>query len=608
MGAGSRWAGVAVACVALSGCGGSVRPVTVQTTPIGPVCVGQGPLDSAQVHRLGERVVALRELPFLAEVPVSFVEDAVFEQRVLESMAESPSAHTEQLLGEQAVQASRRRRARFLMAVYSPRSKAVFVRRVLPDGWSEGDLPTLVAHELVHALQEQHFSVHQLSLARVAAHDIDGALALDALLEGEAELIATGVGAALRGAPPRRAMLGLGRHLMLDSRALARAGSVNQALATANPRTQEGVLFPYQFGPRFASALFRVGGAAALDAAWASPPTTTREIFDPAHYVAARPAYRLGELPVAPGFSKRSSTSLGAAGFYRTVSGGNGDPAVRSELFELATHLLADRAMFVGNTLFSKGFQASWVFDSEASAQAAERALRARLVDSLDQLPRLTRLQRSGTRLLLSESIPRALVEPLVAASFAVPLTELPAGRAPRVLPELAPSPAESLAALDPEARRARLGGVGLRAGAGNRDPHPHATWLDHVEEEPDRHLFLVVMGESDVRPQVLVDGFVSGVYRNGLGQRRDALGEVRHAGHAFAGESLRWTTRAGIDSSAQLLHAPVCGGRAALALLVVPAAADWNELPQRITGLETLESSLHCAELARGATEDLAP
>lgn len=608
MGAGSRWAGLAIACVALSGCGGAVRPATAVVAPVGPVCVGQGPLDSAQVRQLGEHVVTLRKLPFLAEVPVSFVDDAVFEQRVLESMAESPSGLADELLSEQAVQASRRRRARFLVAAYSPRSKAVLVRRVLPDGWTDRALQSLVAHELVHALQEQHFSVHQLSLARLASHDIDGALALETLLEGEAELIATGVEATLRGAPPRRVMVGVGRHLVLDSRALARAGSATDALVTAAARTREGVLFPYQFGPRFASALFRVGGAAALDAAWASPPTTTREIFDPARYVAARPAHRLGELPVAPGFTKRSSTSLGAAGFYRMVSGDNDDPAVRRELFELATHLLADRAMFVGNTLFPRGFQASWVFDSEVSAQAAERALQARLVDSHGQLPRLSRLQRSGDRLLLSESIPKALMEPLIAASFAAPLTELSAARAPRVLPELEPSPAEALAALDPEARRARMGGVGLRPGVGNRDPHPHATWLDHVEEGQDRHLFLVVMGESDVRPQVLVDGFVKGVSGNGLGQRRDALGEARHAGHAFVGESLQWTTRGGRDASAQLLHAPVCGGRAALALLVVPAVADWNELPQRILGLEGLESSSHCAELERVATEDLAP
>ena len=245
------------ALLVLGACAPTARPMSAVAPPhvFGAVARGRGPLGPVRVAEIAREVAELRRLAFVRDVPVSFVDDRTFEARAASSMADTQSDGLLEALTHDEPEESYRRRARYLLAIYSPRAAAVFVRRQLPAGWSAHDLEVLLAHELVHALQFQHFDPERILAESRRRHDIDGASALHAFLEGEAEVIAAGFSARRRGAPPRRAMVEAGRERSLDPRALLAVGQVNQALSSASASQQAATLFPYQFGPYFASAL-----------------------------------------------------------------------------------------------------------------------------------------------------------------------------------------------------------------------------------------------------------------------------------------------------------------------------------------------------------------
>jgi hypothetical protein len=60
---------------------------------------------------------------------------------------------------------------------------------------------------------------------------------------------------------------------------------------------REMLLFPYQQGQQFAMALFASGGTEALDAAFRSPPTCTRDVLHPEKFLRQRTMPERIELP-----------------------------------------------------------------------------------------------------------------------------------------------------------------------------------------------------------------------------------------------------------------------------------------------------------------------
>jgi hypothetical protein len=126
------------------------------------------------------------------------------------------------------------------------------------------------AHEFVHALQDQHFQLGQIGDDGV---DAETRLAIRALAEGEATLV---------------------QFLYLDyfteSQMAQIFAGINRdnspILESAPPVLRAGLEFPYNAGFEFAAALYRQGGFAALDAAWANPPQSTEHILHPGRYLA----------------------------------------------------------------------------------------------------------------------------------------------------------------------------------------------------------------------------------------------------------------------------------------------------------------------------------
>lgn len=133
---------------------------------------------------------------------------------------------------------------------------------------------TVIAHELMHALQDARWSLEELQDTPWTISDV--ALARSALVEGEATVL-------------------MGRYAAGDDSALQAVGlsAVNLAVGmavTSMPQVPrffvDTLVAPYIWGMRFASSLWIDGGWPAVDAAWERLPLSTEAIEWPERYQA----------------------------------------------------------------------------------------------------------------------------------------------------------------------------------------------------------------------------------------------------------------------------------------------------------------------------------
>ena len=131
----------------------------------------------------------------------------------------------------------------------------------------------VLAHELTHALQDQHFHIEQMMDAVKDNDDRD--LALKALAEGDATLSGFGyVNGNLDNATLNTILLRLAN---LPKTLAAQSGNVQLGLSAP-------MVFQYYDGSRFVAYGYRRGGWSAVDAIYHDPPQTTLQIMRPDLY------------------------------------------------------------------------------------------------------------------------------------------------------------------------------------------------------------------------------------------------------------------------------------------------------------------------------------
>lgn len=134
----------------------------------------------------------------------------------------------------------------------------------------EGQKPVM-AHELTHALQDQHFNLRRFE--KWPSGDSDAEMAAHALIEGDATLAMTIYMA-------RNPLVALAFIRSLGSTALASA-QFNQA-----PRAlRESLVFPYEQGSEWATNVYKRGGWKMVSDAFAKLPLSTEQILHPEKYV-----------------------------------------------------------------------------------------------------------------------------------------------------------------------------------------------------------------------------------------------------------------------------------------------------------------------------------
>jgi hypothetical protein len=140
----------------------------------------------------------------------------------------------------------------------------------------DGQKP-IMAHELTHALQDQHFNLRRFE--KWPKGDSDAELATHALIEGDATLAMT----LYVSSNPARALTFL--------KSFMAAETSSQELEKAPRALRETLLFPYQEGLTWTRALYQNGGWPAVSRAFKTLPQSTEQILHP-------PKYFIHEAPV----------------------------------------------------------------------------------------------------------------------------------------------------------------------------------------------------------------------------------------------------------------------------------------------------------------------
>lgn len=160
-------------------------------------------------------------------------------------------------------------------ATYSPLDRQILL---LADSHGpEAANDSLLAHEFVHALQDQHFDLLKLLLVR--PYNFDREEAAFAVVEGDAMNVQRRLEAG--DAWTRRSLDDVAR--AEDARF---AGYRKEIGALFPPLLTETFIFRYRDGVRFVEAVRRKGGAAAVDELFRQPPASSEQVLHPEKYFA----------------------------------------------------------------------------------------------------------------------------------------------------------------------------------------------------------------------------------------------------------------------------------------------------------------------------------
>ncbi len=147
----------------------------------------------------------------------------------------------------------------------------------------------VMAHELMHALQDQHFDLS--SLLESGKDNDDAMLAKAALVEGEGfsvmlQYVLDSMGTSFLDIPDI---------IKLSRTSLAMTAEQYQVLANAPEYLRESLLFPYIYGARFVQAYLRRNSWKDLSKLYAELPSSSEQILHPEKYLDERDTPVAGE-------------------------------------------------------------------------------------------------------------------------------------------------------------------------------------------------------------------------------------------------------------------------------------------------------------------------
>jgi hypothetical protein len=172
-----------------------------------------------------------------------------------------------------------------IAGLYDPKTHEFYVADWIP----ATDQKMVMAHELTHALQDQHFKID--NWVKAARPNDDAELARESVLEGSAmaamvDYLLQGTGRSLQDLPD------------IDPSMLVGDMESTPMLKKAPPFLKDALVFPYLDGLNFSAAVVRPNGWGALAGVFAKPPISTQQIMHPALYFSFRTPPR-AELPVS---------------------------------------------------------------------------------------------------------------------------------------------------------------------------------------------------------------------------------------------------------------------------------------------------------------------
>jgi hypothetical protein len=197
-----------------------------------------------------------------------------------------------------------------IAGLYDPKEHEFYIADWIP----LADQKMVMAHELTHALEDQHFQIE--NWVKAARPNDDAELAREAVLEGSAmaamvDFLLQGSGRSLRDLPDFDPSILVGD--LADSAELRKA-----------PRfIKDTLIFPYFGGLKFSASILKPSGWSSLPGVFTKPPVSTQQILHPALYRSGKiPAHV--ELPaleamLGTGWSKLEENTLGEFGWEEVL-------------------------------------------------------------------------------------------------------------------------------------------------------------------------------------------------------------------------------------------------------------------------------------------------
>jgi hypothetical protein len=240
---------------------------TTTTTPNRPVDIAE-----REVQAFVERT---RGLKFTQPVKVTLLDDLTFKARLL-GFNQPTKAEVDKATGVlralgfvpagfDLVKAQNDSAAANIVGFYDPTTKELFVR----GGSVTPYVKEVMAHELTHALDDQHFGLARPTMVDANDEQFDS---FKALTEGDA----VHVERAYRGAMSPADRASADAEDNPGPRPIG-AQAVPEALGWFG-------IYPYIFGEHFVDKTLETHGQAGLDAAFVSPPVSSAEILTPDRY------------------------------------------------------------------------------------------------------------------------------------------------------------------------------------------------------------------------------------------------------------------------------------------------------------------------------------
>ncbi|RME47115.1 MAG: hypothetical protein D6795_14535 [Deltaproteobacteria bacterium] len=202
---------------------------------------------------------------------------------------------------------------------YDPKVKTFFLADWIDPAMQE----PIIAHELTHALQDQHFDLEK-RIVRDREND-DRSLARMALVEGEGvavmfDFLLTPIGMHFADLPNLTPLI---------EQQMGLAETTFQKLGGAPRIVREELLFPYTAGAGFVQAALQRGSWKRIDAIYEDLPLSTEQVLHPARYFEER------DLPIELSLAPLEER-FGAA-FFRNVLGELGFRVLFEAYFERET-------------------------------------------------------------------------------------------------------------------------------------------------------------------------------------------------------------------------------------------------------------------------------
>jgi hypothetical protein len=294
-----------------------------------------------------------------------------------------------------------------VMGYYDPKTQFFY----LADWINLDEMQPVMAHELTHALQDQHFNLNRFE--HWPHGDSDAELAAHALIEGDA-------------------MLTMTYYVARDQRRIAAMmksaqDGTSEMIDHAPRALRESLLFPYVQGLQWTQQLYRRGGWAQVSEAFTALPQSTEQVLHADKYFAHEAPIKVS-LPdlaavLGKGWRRIDEDTNGEWGYYqmlaeyvqptstaeRAAAGWGGD---RYAVYEWQT---SDRVLMAQATVWDTEADAREFFD--AYGKRTEQRYKDALLDARLSQPADNRsvwrtseglvvIERQGTRVVILEGLP----------------------------------------------------------------------------------------------------------------------------------------------------------------------------------------------------------